>query len=559
MKTSANHVCARVVSILGRYGRVGHAVLSPGTRNVPLLVAFDACPSIDCKVVVDERSAAFVGLGIADATGEPVALVCTSGTAPLNYAPALAEAYYRNVPLFAVTADRPAEWIDQDDSQTIRQPGIFANFVKATYDIPLSASPRYVDRLLHDAAATALAHPCGPVHINVQISDPDGATTDAGDDAEASPVHCNDCAALPVSEAAVSELARYIADGRKVLIVAGFMRPDSDTEGSLRALLVHNNVAVVAEPCSNLRSDDIVYNAEPTLALLRANASARPDAVVTVGGSLVSGVLKKWLRDLPGVRLFCIKETPAAIDCYGQDYCHVQTSVPAFFGRLAAVAADSRASVEDYRAVWLNASAEAARKLMTRRNDDQWSALAAVTDVIDMLPGGISLQLSNGMAVRYAAMTDCRRFASVGCNRGVSGIDGSTSTAIGYASASPGQTVFVTGDMSFQYDIGAMGLTFIPENFKIIVLDNGGGGIFKYIRATRDIADGYKWYDAPVNLPLEGLACAYRFNYFVAESSDRLRSVFADFMAAPRAVLRITTDAATDARVLSDFYKNITK
>ncbi|MDO4319796.1 MAG: 2-succinyl-5-enolpyruvyl-6-hydroxy-3-cyclohexene-1-carboxylic-acid synthase [Bacteroidales bacterium] len=557
MITSANQVCARVVSVLGQCGRVGHAVLSPGSRDVPLLVAFDNCQTIDCRVVIDERSAAFVGLGIADATGRPVAIVCTSGTAPLNYAPALAEAYYRNVPLIAVTADRPAEWIDQDDSQTIRQPGIFSNFVKATYDLPVGASLRYVDRMLHDAVATALTHPQGPVHINVQVDNPDGKTVEVSDDCQCRPVHRRDFSGLPVPEPAVAELARLVADGKKVLIVAGYMPRDPAMDNALGRLLDNANVVVVAESGANLRLGNIIYNVEPTIAAVSGNDFARPDVVVTIGGSIVSGVLKKWLRDLPGVRLYCIKETAAAIDCYGQDYCHVQSTASSFLDRLAVMSHGNVTS--DYRRIWLDASSVAAARRDDYKRSAQWSAMVAVSTLIDMLPDDINLQLSNGMAVRYAAMSDCRRFATVSCNRGVSGIDGSTSTAIGFASVARSQTVFVTGDMSCQYDIGAFGLNFIPDDFKIVVLNNGGGGIFKYIKATRDIVEGPRWYDAPMNLPIEGLSGAYGFNYFSAASTAELEAVFAGFMSAPGAILEIVTDAVTDVRVLNDFYRKTTK
>ena len=551
MRTSANSVCAAVVSVLRSCGAVRHAVLSPGTRNVPLLVAFDADPHIDCKVVVDERSAAFVALGMADATGSPVAIACTSGTAPLNYAPALAEAYYRQIPIFAVTADRPSEWVDQDDSQTIRQPGIFANYVKATYDLPVDASPRYVKRMLHDAASMALAAPRGPVHINVQIADPGGDMADCVAD-DILPVHQSDVT-LPVSECSADDLARHIASGQKILVVAGFS--DEHLDGAVERLLTHGNVAVLAEPCAGIHACDAVHNIEPALAALRRTPDAVPDVVVTVGGSIVSGVLKQWLRALPDIELYCVKTTPAAIDCYGQRYRHVQAFAAEFLSRVCDRAGQPVADA-GYGRLWRDASKAAAARLSGYCSTAEWSALGAMNLIHAALPAGVNLQLSNGMAVRYAEMFDfaaCRRIC---CNRGVSGIDGSSSTAIGFASASQAPTVFISGDMSFQYDIGALAITFIPDNFRMIVLNNGGGGIFKYIKATRDIAAGPRWYDAPVNLPLRALASAYGFGYFRADAAEGFMATFDKFMSAPgAAILEIVTDAATDAEILRNFLK----
>lgn len=167
---------------LTHYG-VRRAVLSPGSRNAPLAVAFARNPELECKVVIDERSAAFVALGMAIESGEMVAMACTSGSAALNYAPALAEAYYRHIPLIAITADRPEEWIDQDDSQTIRQSGSLAAVVKGSFDIPVCRGndeglQRLCRRRIADAMMLATSAPRGPVHINIQVDEPIDAMAD---------------------------------------------------------------------------------------------------------------------------------------------------------------------------------------------------------------------------------------------------------------------------------------------------------------------------------------------------------------------------------------------
>ena len=161
---------------------VRRVVCSPGSRNAPLLIAADARKRLETSVVIDERSAAFVALGMAMVSRRPVALVCTSGTALLNYAPAVAEAYYQGVPLIVISADRPLEWIDQDDSQTIRQPEALRNFVKGSYSLSdreqCDRPGWYETRIVNDAILTALAPKQGPVHINVRLSPPLGATVD---------------------------------------------------------------------------------------------------------------------------------------------------------------------------------------------------------------------------------------------------------------------------------------------------------------------------------------------------------------------------------------------
>lgn len=170
-----------MVSLLEKHC-VEEAVVSPGSRNAPLMMALSASGSIRCTVVIDERSAAFIALGKASVTGRPVVLVCTSGTALLNYAPAVAEAYYRKVPLIAVSADRPVEWIDQDDSQTLRQYEALANYVKGNYNIPADCSAPtrqwYANRMVNDALISATSGRQAPVHINVQLDAPLGVWRD---------------------------------------------------------------------------------------------------------------------------------------------------------------------------------------------------------------------------------------------------------------------------------------------------------------------------------------------------------------------------------------------
>ncbi|MDE7351068.1 MAG: 2-succinyl-5-enolpyruvyl-6-hydroxy-3-cyclohexene-1-carboxylic-acid synthase, partial [Muribaculaceae bacterium] len=188
MINTSNVYCRQIVELIRAHG-VQTAYCSPGSRNAPLILAMEACGEIKKRVVIDERSAAFQAYGCALVERCPVALVCTSGTAVLDYAPAVAEAYYSGVPLIVVSADRPSEWIDQDDSQTIRQFGVLRNIVKGSYDvraIPEGSGMEYtsrmrwnINRTVNEAMLKALEGKPGPVHINVQLSDPLGEMLEA--------------------------------------------------------------------------------------------------------------------------------------------------------------------------------------------------------------------------------------------------------------------------------------------------------------------------------------------------------------------------------------------
>ena len=226
-----------LIEVLKEKG-IRQVVLSPGSRNAPLLVAFAREKQIRHFVVLDERSAAFMALGMAQQSGVPVALVCTSGTAPLNYAPAIAEAYYQRLPLIVITADRPVEWIDQDDSQTIRQQAVFRNIVKASYQLPAELFHAdehwYANRLVNDALNTALKGRQGPVHLNIPLRESLYGLRDYPE-REVRTIECID-PAPSLSAGVMQRLVDIFDHCPKVMILAGFHRPDFRLREALHRL-----------------------------------------------------------------------------------------------------------------------------------------------------------------------------------------------------------------------------------------------------------------------------------------------------------------------------------
>ncbi|MDE6270811.1 MAG: 2-succinyl-5-enolpyruvyl-6-hydroxy-3-cyclohexene-1-carboxylic-acid synthase [Muribaculaceae bacterium] len=282
---------------LARYG-VRRVVVSPGSRNAPLIMALTRNTQLQVTEIIDERSAAFVALGMAVQNHEPVALVCTSGSAVLNYAPALAEACYRHVPLIAVTADRPEEWIDQDDGQTIRQPGALSAVVKGTYDLPLTRGDESLKRLccrrVSDAMMMAKTEPLGPVHINVQIDEPLDSEQDDSGDVFRFPEYVQPERTLSYEN--LRGLTDEINASDRVLVVAGYMPPDEKLRENLERL--PGNVAVIAELQSNL-GHEIPCNIDAMLRMPGAEDLLPPDIVITIGGALMSRAIKAELRKAP--------------------------------------------------------------------------------------------------------------------------------------------------------------------------------------------------------------------------------------------------------------------
>lgn len=534
METTDKNVCRMLATLLAAHG-VKRAVLSPGSRNVPMLIAMTAEPSISTEVVVDERSAAFMALGMAAVSGNPVALVCTSGTALLNYAPAVAEAYYRQIPLIVISADRPLRWIDQDDSQTIRQFGILAQIVKASYDIcaeTVTADDEwYANRVINDAMINATTGCKGPVHINLQIDEPLGGRS-SEPLLQQRVIGAIGPSVIPDDR--IASLRNIIATTPKVLVIAGFASPDPVLNSALSSLAALPNVAVMTESIANLSDTRFIGRVDTALGGLSASRQQclAPDLVITMGGALVSRFVKQFIRNHRPEAHWHVGFTPNTVDCFKALTLRIEAHPGEFFARIGRID-PSEAVKSDYNKEWHDVYSGAVMRRDAFACNAPWSDLRAFSIIMSHLPEHCELQLSNGTPIRYAQLfAGSSAVRRIDCNRGVSGIDGSTSTAIGASLAyTGGPTVFVSGDMSAQYDIGALAFRDIPPRFKMIVLCNGGGGIFRFIGSTAALPEREALFADPVNLPIRDIASAYGFRCFSASSPDGLERVLPEFMA----------------------------
>ena len=558
---TTDKLSARVLADLLAAHGVERAILSPGSRNAPLLVALERQGDIKCDVVIDERSAAFTALGMSVQSGRSVALCCTSGTALLNYAPAVAEAFYRHVPLVVVSADRPEEWIDQDDSQTIWQQDALGPYVKRRCDISarldFGNGHWWVNRVINDALLEATSGVPGPVHINIRLDAPLGRTEKRTAEPERVIGRVVAEGGLPTAEArALAELA---ASPRRVMIVAGFMEPDSKLNRALGRLAEMPNIVVLTETIANLHNPAFVGRIDSTLCCIGSDEreAMAPDLVITTGGALVSRHLKEWLRSLPAeAEHWHVGHTHTTVDCLQHLSLRIEMSPALFFGQLAWTVRPHKAP-SDYARLWQEAAARARRHHDEAVERAPWCDLKAIDAIIGMMPGGWNLQLSNGTPIRYAQLTDCSRVHRCECNRGVSGIDGCTSTAIGASAVYGGTTMLLSGDMSFQYDIGALGSPLLSGRMKMVVMANGGGAIFRFIGSTRDLPELEKDFAVGTRLPLADLCRGYGIDYYEASDMDGLMRAWPRFVAESRrpALLAVHTSGPLSARVLTEYLK----
>jgi len=540
---------------------VKDVVLCPGTRNAPLTVAFARDRRVATHLVIDERSAGFIALGMAVQSSAPVALVCTSGSAVLNFAPAVAEAFYREMPLVVISADRPEQWIDQDDSQTIRQPGILDNIVKFSCDIAPENADKTVERMvvrrINDSMIKAMEPARGPVHINMHLDVPLNRMSEC--------VPCQQVirALYPpcqLHDPQMRELASRLTSAAKVLIVAGFMSPDKGVSDALARLARRSNVVVMHEAQSNVHGHGMTGRIDSVLSCLSAEQreSMAPDVVITVGGSLVSRFVKAWLRRCRGLEHWHVGVRGMSVDCFNALKLRIELPPACFLPQLADVMQSFDDIGSDYSSSWRTLDARVARIDADYVKTVPWSDFRAMKCIVEMLPEGCNLHVSNGTAVRYLQLFDYSRIHRIECNRGVSGIDGCTSTALGASALYDGRTVIVTGDMSAQYDLSALSSSLVSKKFAIIVLNNGGGGIFRFIETTRSLPELEDYFAAGVNLPLRQLADGYGFDYHEAVDEQSLVRAMRFLSQATQrpVIINVVTPGAESAGVLSDYFNS---
>lgn len=556
MKNTTHTLCRHLVALCVAHG-VRRVILSPGSRNAPLLVAFARETRIEHRVVVDERVAAFVALGMAARGNEPVAVVCTSGTALLNYAPAVAEAYYRHLPLIVISADRPDEWIDQDDSQTIGQRGILNHIVKRSYHLPTSDDDTavwYTRRMVNEALLFAQEPSRGPVHINVPLREP------LCEIAEVEPVASVGIEAIyPRCRSArydVRQLSQTLSQARKVLILVSMMQPSPMLQGALRRMAQLPQVVVLTESVANLHDVDFIPTIDRVLTTVDNSEKElfAPDLLITMGGAPISRMVKEFLRKYPPKTHWRVGQETHIIDTM-QSLTHKIVADEALF--MDSLAAECNAIQSDYATLWHDREVVATALHNRFVEASPWCDLRAFSILLPTLPQGVVLHLSNGTSVRYAQLFDTPQVDAVYCNRGVSGIDGSTSVALGASLTDDKLHLLITGDMSFVYDAGALATALATPRLKIVVMDNGGGGIFRFIKGPSDLPELEECFEVKRRQPIEGYAALHGFRYFGAKSETQLQSVLPQFYAENEkpAILSVETPGDVNASVLRGYMR----
>ncbi len=488
-----------LTSLLIKHG-VKHAVLCPGSRNAPLTHNLQECGAMTCHSIVDERSAAFFALGIILATGQPAAVCVTSGSALLNTASAASEAFYQHLPLIIISADRPLAWLDQMDGQTIKQHGVLNDYVKKSVSLPEPHDEEtrwHCNRLVNEALLALSHHGRGPVHINVHISEPlyQFTTATLPDERIIRRLSTPSCTAE-----SIRPLLDVFAKAKRPMIVIGQMpHPITPVTTIKSPLIISESLAYSGGYCD---IEGIID---------RIDSDTLPDLIIYMGGMIVNKRLKQFLRKIDNAEQWRIDPSGDIADTF----CHLAGIIeaepeevlriliqhPSEDIALSSVIAanpsdDSTLSLEEYTVKYLELKA------------------ASIDEAIHFhYANSTSIRLANKYARHH-----------VFCNRGVNGIDGSLSTAAGHSAVVNGKVVCVIGDLSFFYDANALWNCSLHCNFRILLINNGTGAIFRGLPGFSDSSASAAFIAGSHTATAKGICESYNVEYLSACNKKEIQN-----------------------------------
>ena len=579
MKYSSIPVAQSVVQHCKSKG-IQNIVISPGSRNAPLTIGFTEDSYFKCFSIVDERSAAFFALGIAQQLRQPVAVVCTSGSALLNYYPAVSEAFYSDIPLVVISADRPSYKIDVGDGQTIRQDNVFQRHIGYSANLKQDVThatdrieryaPEFINgdllgsqkkiQAYNDAElnkAMEISITTGlPVHINVRFEEPlynrieqPSVIAEIKEIEEIAPQgmeHLENCAAL------------WNASTKKMVLV-GVNDPGKVEQQFLDFLANDPSVIVLTETTSNIHHENFFPSIDSIVAPIEKSEDKegeflklQPEILLTFGGLVVSKKIKAFLRQHQPKHHWHIDQVKAYDTFFSLSH-HFKMNVNTFFEEFSA---QINVVNSDYFLFLNKVKQNYKQKRKAYLGDIDFSDMSAFDQISSNIPEDYQLQLANSSTVRYAQLFDLKPSLQVFCNRGTSGIDGSTSTAIGASIYNKTPTLFITGDLSFLYDSNALWNDYLRSDLRIIVINNSGGGIFRILPGRETSSNFERFFETKHSLGVRKYCDLFNIDYLFSNCSESLKfatSAFYEPSERPK-LLEISTPRLLNDKILLGYF-----
>ena len=543
-------------------------VISPGSRSAVLTLAFARHPRIKTFVIPDERSAGFIALGLAQSSNKPVAVICTSGTAVANLYPAIIETFYRHIPLIVLTADRPPEWIDQQDGQTIRQQNIYQNHILGSYQLPVSFKDPddhwHVGRLVNEAILRATGEVQGPVHINIPFREPFyPLASESFSYSKSLRIVQHQTFQRTAESHQTDQLIHELNSYSRILIVAGQGQWSSSLTDTLEFIQIKHQWVLTGDIISNVHPVGGVFQKHDMILMNKERKeNLAPDLLLTFGQSVLSKSLKGFLQNAEMKAHWHIGVDTGVVDTFKSLTRKIILEPEQFFNSVLAGHPNENEEQYSYQKTWMMAENEAKEKLSDFLHETGDGEFSATSKIMAALPDDCHLHLANSMPVRYANYLGLENKSKimVWANRGTSGIDGCTSTAVGHALNSSKLQVLLTGDVAFFYDRNALWHNDIPQNLRIIILNNHGGGIFRLIDGPKQLDELETYFETHQKLNAENTAKDFGLKYFftrsVVELPDLLDAFFSSDTGA--AILEIETEPMVNQQVFEAFKERFT-
>lgn len=565
-----------------------NVVISPGSRNVPLAIGFASNEKFNCYSIVDERSAAFFAIGLSQNSTKPTILVCTSGSALLNYYPAISEAYFSGVPLIVLSADRPTYKINIGDSQTINQKDVFGaniyfsecleqdpahateEIIKSNFQkvISKSISKKGVIKLQKRAqqnnelrikkAFDLCLQSKKPVHLNIPMEEP---LYNFIEQPEITLSSRKKPMSIKTDKSVFEKLVSHIKKTKKIVLIIGVQEQKSLSENSIRNINSLTNIVVFKEHTSNVNEEIFLSNIDRLLApieLMKESDSIfsdlSPEIIISLGGMIISKKMKSFLRNYKANNHFHIGLNTANSTYYTKVN-HIQADPNYLFENL-----ESQKSTFPYRDNWLQLRQKINSRHKRFLRVVKFSDLKVFEILSNKTPSNYKIQASNSSPVRYFQLFDLKNNNAMFCNRGTSGIDGCTSTAIGMA-VKDIPVVLVTGDLGFLYDMNALGIKYIPNDFRVIIINNQGGGIFKILPGYKNNSIFSEYIETKHNYSAFNLAKMFNFKYFSASTKFGLNFALATFFNQSKKpkILEIKTNSDKSEKILKEYFRYLSK
>ena len=535
---------------------IKHIVISPGSRNAPLTIGFTENDFFKCYSIVDERSAGFFALGIAQQSQQSVALVCTSGSALVNYYPAVVEAFYSRIPLIVISADRPNHLINIGDGQTINQPHLFASHILYEANLREVTKKSFI-RFFKDnnsfiIKALEVANTArGPVHINAPLSDP------LYDTVEVHKVNfdVNLSYVIKPSISLPKSIIKKWYSSKKKMILVGVNAPESVKQSYLDIIGKDPSIIVLTETTSNLHHSNFFPSIDQLITPLDGTdfEVLQPEILLTFGGMIVSKKIKTFLRSYPPKLHWHVDMIQAnnTFFCLNK---HYKCTVNSFFKSLLHTNIISNNST--YFKTWNAVKNRRLEKHKTYLKSIPFSDFKAFDSILKHIPRNSMVQSSNSSTIRYLQLFNLDSSLTIFCNRGTSGIDGSTSTAVGASCVSEKPTVFITGDLSFFYDSNALWNDYIPSSFRVIIINNSGGGIFRILPGNKNSENFATFFETNHCLTSKLISEHFKFDYTTASSITELDTKWENFYSLSERpkIIEIFTPSTENDKILLSYF-----